>query len=46
MIVHEHNIFEYTKKNYKSKGGGGGCKEMLTGLTKGGGGVGGNTDNS
>ena len=23
MIIHEHNVLDYTNKNYESKGGGG-----------------------
>ena len=26
MIIHEHNVLEYTNKNYKSKGGKGGLE--------------------
>ena len=39
LIIHEHNVLEYTNKKNESKGGG--VKKMLTGLTKGGGGGGG-----
>ena len=39
LIIHEHNVFEYTTKIDKSKGGRG-VKQMLTGLTKGEGGRG------
>ena len=36
-IIHEDNDLEYTDKNYAAKGGG--VRQMLTGLTKGGWGV-------
>ena len=37
LIIHEHNVLEYTNKNGESNGGG--VKQMLTGRTKGGGGA-------
>ena len=37
-IIYEDNFLEYTDKNYAAKGWG--VKQMLTGLTKGGGEVG------
>ena len=38
LIIHEDNVPEYTDKNDGAKGGG--VRQMLTGLTKGGGRVG------
>ena len=38
MIIHEDNVIYYTDKNDAAKGGG--VRQMLTGLTKGGGVVG------
>ena len=38
LIIHEHNVLEYTKNNYESKALV--VRQILTGLTKGGGGVG------
>ena len=37
LIIHEDNVLEYTDKNYAAKEGG--VRQMLTGLTKGVGGV-------
>ena len=34
FIFHEYKVLEYTDKNYATKGGG--VRQMLTGLTKGG----------
>ena len=39
LIIHKHNVLEYTNKKNESKGEGG-IKQMLTGLTKGGAGLG------
>ena len=40
--IHEDNALEYTDKNYAAKAGE--VRQMLTGLAKGGGAVGGNAD--
>ena len=40
FIIHEDNVLEYTDNNYVANGGRGGVRQMLTGLTNGGEGLG------